>query len=123
MCLPHRMVANQVVQMKLTVRVPAELPIQDFVLGAEAVAQHQQAVSRALPKISSATLSKTYVGFLGFYNSQGSLKWSKGHLVDVANEFSAILGVASLSNVAETARPPSGPIPTLQSGIPSPDPP
>ena len=72
----------------------AGLPIQDFTLDPEMVAAQQAAVGRALPSIESATLSKTYVGFLGFYNSQGSLKWSKPHLVEVANHFSSIIGTA-----------------------------
>lgn len=49
-------------------------------------------MDRALPSVNPETLSKAYVGFLGFYNSAGSLKWSKSHLVEVANRFSTIIG-------------------------------
>ena len=72
-------------------------------LDAQIVAAHQAAVDRALPTVDSATLSKTYVGFLGFYNSQGSLKWSKPHLVEVANRFSSIIGTTCVSIMSTTA--------------------
>ena len=49
-------------------------------------------MQRALPVVSQAALSKAYVGFLGYYNSQGSIRWSKTELVQTANEFMRHLG-------------------------------
>ena len=60
-------------------------------------------VTAALPRVAEGTLSKAYVGFLGFYNSQGSLKWSNAELVQTANEFMGHLG-ASCQCMCNTMR-------------------
>ena len=52
------------------------------------------AVAQGLLRVPDDTKEMAYQAWLGFYNSQGKLPWSKEQLVQQANNYSAIMGLA-----------------------------
>ena len=51
----------------------------------------QAKIDTALDKVSSQTKDCCYQAWLGFYNSQRRLKWSKPELVSWANEWAKVM--------------------------------